>query len=191
MQKVLIVDDTKNIRMLLTKCLEMEGYQVDTANDGNQAVEMFSRNKYDMAFLDIKMPYHSGTEVLKHIRDLGIKTPVIIITAYATIKNAVECTKMGAVAYLQKPFTADKVRNILLELKAAQFIDEVEETGDFSDIESLIEGEKFGEALKLLKNMLAEKPLEAELYLLLSKASEGIGHTQDAGKYRKIYETIK
>ncbi len=115
MKKVLVVDDTKNIRILLSKCLQMENYEVKTANDGHEAVEMFSAESFDLAFLDIKMPYFSGTEVLKKIRDMGIMTPVIIITAYATVKNAVECTQMGAVAYLQKPFSAEKVRNVLAE----------------------------------------------------------------------------
>lgn len=116
MRKVLIVDDTKNIRVLLTKCLEMEGYEVKIANDGQKAVEMFLAESFDLAFLDIKMPHYSGTEGLKQIREKGITTPVIIITAYATVKNAVECTQMGAVAYLQKPFTAEKVRSKLNEI---------------------------------------------------------------------------
>ena len=105
MKKVLIVDDTKNIRMLLSKCLELEGFEVDTAADGLEAVRMLSKNDYDLAFLDIKLPEISGTEVLKRIRGIGVDVPVIIITAYATVKNAVDCTKLGSVAYLQKPFT--------------------------------------------------------------------------------------
>lgn len=116
MKKVLVVDDTKNIKMLLCKCLEIEGYDVDSASDGKEALELFSRNKYDLAFLDIKLPEVRGTEVLRRIREQGIDTPVIIITAYATVKNAVECTKMGAVAYVQKPFTADKIKSVLGEV---------------------------------------------------------------------------
>ena len=113
MKKVLVVDDTKNIRMILTKCLELEGYEVMTASDGKQALEMFKSYTFDLAFLDIKLPEIRGTEVLKRIREQGITTPVIIITAYATVKNAVDCTNLGAVAYVQKPFSADKIRTIL------------------------------------------------------------------------------
>ena len=97
---VFVVDDTKNIRMLLTKCLEMDGYTVRVAGDGRTAVEMLTREQFDLAFLDIKMPQFSGTEVLRQIREMGIRTPVIIITAYATVKDAVECANLGAVAYL-------------------------------------------------------------------------------------------
>lgn len=78
---------------------------------------MFSKETFDLAFLDIKMPHFSGTEVLKQIRQNGINTPIIIITAYATVKNAVACTQMGAVGYLQKPFTSEKVRNVLREFE--------------------------------------------------------------------------
>lgn len=116
MERVLVVDDTKNIRTLLSKCLELEGYSVETASDGKDAIRRILTEPFDLIFLDIKMPQFSGTEVLKQIRECGVDTPVVIITAYATIKNAVECTKLGAVAYLQKPFTAEKVKNTLKEI---------------------------------------------------------------------------
>lgn len=93
MKKVLVVDDAKNIRMLLTKCLELEGYQVKTATNGKDALVLFSSERFDLAFLDIKLPELSGTEVLRRIRAQGNDTPVIVITAYPTVKNAVECTE--------------------------------------------------------------------------------------------------
>src|SRR5471030_2230356 len=111
MKKVLVVDDTKNIRMLLTTCLELKDYKVLTAEDGKSAIDIVKaeKNSIDIIFLDIRMPEMNGTEVLKIIRGLGVKCPVIIMTAYATVKNAVDCTKLGAVAYLQKPFSPDRV----------------------------------------------------------------------------------
>ena len=187
MKKVLVVDDTKNIRTLLSKCLQMEKYEVKTASDGHEAVEMFSKESFDLAFLDIKMPYFSGTEVLKQIREMGIMTPVIIITAYATVKNAVECTRMGAVAYLQKPFSADKVRNILAELEASA--DHANSNYEVR-AEKLINEKRFTEALYLLKKVIAENPLKPEAYLLLSRSSEGLGHTEDAEKYRELYGVL-
>lgn len=115
-KKALIVDDTKNIRVLLTTCLELEGFDVLSAANGKDALEIFDRETIDLAFIDIKMPGISGTEVLRTIREKKIGTPVIIMTAFATIKNAVECTRMGAVEYLQKPFTATKIKHLLEEL---------------------------------------------------------------------------
>ena len=103
LKRVLVVDDTKNIRLLLTKCLELEGYEVETASNGQEGYEKICGGAYNLVFLDIKLPELSGTEVLRRIRAQGIPTPVIIITAYPTVKNAVECTQLGSIAYLQKP----------------------------------------------------------------------------------------
>lgn len=117
MPKVLVVDDTKNIRNMLTTCLEIEGYKVVSASNGREAFDLLHAGEFDLVFLDIKLPEISGTEVLRRIREMGNTVPVIIMTAFATVKNAVECTKPGAVAYLQKPFTAEKVRHVLAEIK--------------------------------------------------------------------------
>jgi DNA-binding NtrC family response regulator len=124
---VLVADDTKNIRTLLTTCLKLEGYEVDTAADGNEAFQMLITNKYDLAFIDIKMPEMTGTELLRRINQIDIKTQIIIMTAFATVKNAIDCTKMGAVLYIQKPFSANKVRTILgeINLEKNMQIDEV------------------------------------------------------------------
>lgn len=189
MKKVLIADDTKNIRILLTKCLEIEGYQVITANDGLQALDLFNREHFVLAFLDIKMPELSGTEVLKKIRERGIKTPVIIITAYATIKNAVECTQMGAVAYLQKPFTADKIRILLKELVPGENEENEIKTVDNSieRIYRLIEKGCFQQAIDMIKISISHNLTNPELFLLLSKAYDGINDKEHAEKFYKTY----
>jgi len=152
MKKVLVTDDTKNIRTLLTTCLEIEGYEVQTASDGKQALDLFKGQHFDLAFLDIKMPLISGTEVLKTIRKQGIFTPVIIITAFATVKNAVECTKLGAVAYLQKPFTADKVRAVLREVHEFE-VSKIRRE-DLNTIISLLNDGSYTDAIHLLKSLL-------------------------------------
>ena len=190
MTKVLVADDTKNIRTLLMKCIQLEGFEVRTANDGREALEALLHEAFDLAFLDIKMPLFSGTEVLKKAREMGICTPVIIITAYATVKNAVECTQLGAVAYLQKPFTADKVRNVLNVLQCSKTT-VFDGANDISDIVERLSGEgSYKEAIRVLKKELSKKPLEARIYLLLSQASEKLGLPEDAVKYRKLYDSI-
>jgi two-component system, OmpR family, response regulator len=182
MKRVLVADDTKNIRTLVGKCLQAEGYEVAQAEDGQQALEQLRSQRYDLAFLDIKMPGMSGTEVLKTIRASGIDTPVIIITAYATVKNAVECTQMGAVAYLHKPFTADKLRNVLAEFK---------EHEGLTLAGQLIAGGRAQEALPMLKRALADRPLDAAVYLMLARASDKLGKQEDAVKYKRIYESLR
>lgn len=192
MKNVLVVDDTKNIRILLSKCLELEGYKVVTANDGQQALELFKRESFDLAFLDIKMPQFSGTEVLKRIREMEIKTPVIIITAYATIKNAVECTHMGAVAYLQKPFTAEKVRTILNEFTNLHYIDGNSLSSDLGlrQIEDAINHGLFVKAVEMLKEAIAAEPTNPNVYLLFTKAYQRMGDAENASKFSAIYNAL-
>lgn len=75
MKRVLVVDDTKNIRLLLTKCLELEGYEVETASNGQEGYEKICGGAYNLVFLDIKLPELSGTEVLRRIPGTGDSHP--------------------------------------------------------------------------------------------------------------------
>lgn len=192
MKKVLIVDDTKNIRMILTKCLELEGYEVLTASDGTQALELFMTHSFDLAFLDIKLPGVRGTEVLKRIREKGIKTPVIIITAYATVKNAVDCTNLGAVAYVQKPFSADKIRNVLMDFENSSLSSENEEDSDSFILraKSYLDAEEFEKSLDFAQKALAKDIENPELYLLISRAYRGMGNERSAERFYQFYKTL-
>lgn len=192
MKKVLIVDDTKNIRMILTKCLELEGYEVLTASDGTQALELFMTHSFDLAFLDIKLPGVRGTEVLKRIREKGIKTPVIIITAYATVKNAVDCTNLGAVAYVQKPFSADKIRNVLLDFENSSLSSKNEEDSDSFILraKSYLDADEFEKSLDFAQKALAKDVENPELYLLISRAYRGMGNERSAERFYQFYKTF-
>ncbi len=192
MKKVLIVDDTKNIRMILTKCLELEGYEVLTASDGTQALELFMTHSFDLAFLDIKLPGVRGTEVLKRIREKGIKTPVIIITAYATVKNAVDCTNLGAVAYVQKPFSADKIRNVLLDFENSSLGSKNEENSDSFILraKSYLDADEFEKSLDFAQKALAKDVENPELYLLISRAYRGMGNERSAERFYQFYKTF-
>ncbi|OGO81510.1 MAG: histidine kinase, partial [Clostridiales bacterium GWC2_40_7] len=188
MKKVLVVDDTKNIRMILTKCLELEGYEVMTASDGKQALEMFAAHTFDLAFLDIKLPEIRGTEVLRRIRELGIKTPVIIITAYATVKNAIDCTNMGAVAYVQKPFSAEKIKSVLKEFDYSSFCTEQESNSVdklLNDARISLKEGLYDRALEFSQKALSLELSNQEIYLLISKAYEGLG---DEVKSQRFYK---
>lgn len=189
MQKILIIDDTKNIRLMLTKCLELEGYHVTTAGNGKEAIELFNKEKFDLAFLDIKLPEIRGTEVLRKIRDMGVITPVIIITAYGTVKNAIDCTNLGAIAYLQKPFTAEKIKSVLQELNF-KFSSDNELLGInkyISQIEDLMKQELFQDALTQLKKAVSLDPANPHIQLLFSKAYKAIGNEDYAEKFYQSY----
>jgi len=196
MKKVLVVDDTKNIRMLLTTCLELKGYKVLTAGDAKSAIDIVQKEKdnIDIIFLDIRMPEMNGTEVLKIIRDMGVKCPVIIMTAYATVKNAVDCTKLGAVAYLQKPFSPGKVSAILNEIldskespdKSLKYLEQ--ENTLILKSKKLLEQGKFEEAHNTLKTVLAINPYNKEIYHLISETNRNINKFDEAKLFNSIYE---
>lgn len=116
MKTALIVDDTKNIRLLLSKCLESENFTTYVASNAEEALELLEKFSFDIAFIDIKMPNISGTTLLKIIIDEGYTFPIVIMTAFATIKNAVTTTQLGAKAYLQKPFTSNTIRKVLSDI---------------------------------------------------------------------------
>jgi two-component system OmpR family response regulator len=186
MKKALVVDDTKNIRNLLSMCLELEGYQVITAADGNQALALLRGEEFSLAFLDIKLPEMPGTEVLRKIRALGIHTPIIIMTAFATVKNAVECTRLGAVVYLQKPFTAEKVRRVLQEISDDLRINTKNVALCHSNARHLLADGKYAESFQQLKNALAIDPGCGETYRLIAELYEAQGDHKEAGRFHLI-----
>ena len=190
MVKVLVVDDTKNIRVLLKKCLEFEGYTVSTATDGKAALDIIVNNQYDLIFMDVRMPEISGTEVLRKIREMGINTPVVMITAFGTVKNAVECTQLGAVAYLQKPFTENKVKQVLKEVS-----DFKPQKSSLENILCLakeqIRNNLFADAENLLKNSLPKYYMEPEVYLMLAKVYYGLNKPAEGDKCAEISASLK
>ena len=190
MSKFLVIDDTKNIRMLLKTCLEIEGHDVYIASDGNEALELMSSDKFDLIFMDIKMPKISGTEVLRKMRDLGISTPVIIMTAFGTVKNAVECTKLGAISYLQKPFTSEKVKNVLKETGFSNVIQEKDNVSKFVEIEASLKQDHYTQALELIKEELSKDPLNPKIYKLLSKACLGLGNKNESIAFEELYQKL-
>lgn len=103
--RILIVDDEKAIRDGLQKILEGEGYQTDLSHNGYSAVEKLQVSEFELVITDLKMPGMDGMEVLNAISILQPNVPVIFITGYSTVENAVEVMKIGAFDYLPKPFT--------------------------------------------------------------------------------------
>ena len=195
-KKVLVIDDTKNIRMLLTTCLELKGYKVLTADSGKSAIDTLKveKNSIDIIFLDIRMPEMSGTEVLKIIRDMGFNCPVIIMTAFATVKNAVDCTKLGAAAYLQKPFSPDRVTSVLEEIfTLKESHDEKPEYLEkekilISKSKSLIEEGEFEAAHNTLKLVLGINPYNKEIYHLISEVNKNLNKFDEAELFDNIYK---
>ena len=113
--KILLAEDTLDLNKVITSMLEMQGFVVDSAVDGAQALELALSNGYDGIILDIMMPKMDGLEVLKEIRRRNIVTPVLMLTAKAEVDDRVEGLDAGADDYLTKPFA---MKELMARVKA-------------------------------------------------------------------------
>ncbi|MCD6431342.1 response regulator [Candidatus Bathyarchaeota archaeon] len=113
--RILVVDDDENIRKVLAKILEDEGYTVESVGTAKEAIEITKRKFYNLALIDIRLPDMEGVKLLTKIRDTTPKMRKIIITGYPTLRNAIEAVNKGADAYIVKPFDMDKALNVIKE----------------------------------------------------------------------------
>ena len=111
--QVLIVDDEPNLRKILSAQLSRDGYDVLTAEDGEQGLALLKDNHIDLVISDLKMPKVDGMTLLRKALIEDPELPVILITAHGTIDTAVEALKAGAFDFVTKPFDKDEVRQIV------------------------------------------------------------------------------
>lgn len=108
--KILIVDDEKGMRDLLSKVLKKEGYQVFVAQDGEEGLDVIKSQSVDIVIADLDMPVMNGIEMIKCAKEFDPSLTIIIITAYASMESAIEALKLGAYDYLIKPFNIEQVK---------------------------------------------------------------------------------
>lgn len=118
--RILVADDEESMRWVLSKALRKKGFTVDLARDGDEALRLIRSESYDLAILDIKMPGVSGLDLLDKVRELKSDLLIVIMTAEAGMKNAVEAMKRGAYDYLTKPFDLDVMDAIVEKANRAQ-----------------------------------------------------------------------
>ncbi len=106
---ILIIDDEKSIRNTLKDILEYEKYKVDTAENGKEGINLIKLNEYQLVFCDIKMPEIDGVEVLKQAIEINPDLPFVMISGHADIDTAVECIKLGAYDFIQKPLDLNRI----------------------------------------------------------------------------------
>ncbi|MBF0516861.1 MAG: sigma-54-dependent Fis family transcriptional regulator [Nitrospirae bacterium] len=111
--KILVVEDEKSMNDILKLLLEGEGYDVISAYDGREGLEILKKDIFDIVITDIKMPVGSGYEILKGVKELSPETMVLMITAFGTTEDAIEAMKSGAYDYINKPFKIDEIRLIV------------------------------------------------------------------------------
>jgi two-component system, OmpR family, alkaline phosphatase synthesis response regulator PhoP len=102
--RILLVEDESNLRRTLTDLLKSDGYLVEGSGDGLEAQEMAMKKPFDVIILDVMLPSRNGFEVCRHLREHGINTPVLMLTARSELNNKVQGFKAGSDDYLTKPF---------------------------------------------------------------------------------------
>ena len=120
---ILVVDDERNVRLMYRAALD-HMFKVDEAESAAKALEMFQANRYNVGILDLRMPEMTGLELLEQMNHLGITTPVVFITAYADVPNAVSAMKFGAIDFLQKPITPEQLRAIVKDVLVRHSIED-------------------------------------------------------------------
>lgn len=115
MEKILVIDDEKSILDLLTVVFKKEGYQVETSLSATEGLGLIDKQDFDLILCDIKLQHMNGMEILERVKAKKPDLPVIMITAYGTIKQAVEALKAGALDYVVKPFDMEELKIIIAQ----------------------------------------------------------------------------
>ena len=131
---ILVVDDDASQRRLIEFWLKEEGYSVTTASDGNAGLQAFEDKSPALVIADIRMPGLSGLELLGRLKALNADTPVILVTAFGTVSDAVEAMKLGAADYVLKPLNPEELKvNVQRALEHQKLLDENRYLRDFAD----------------------------------------------------------
>jgi DNA-binding response OmpR family regulator len=109
MESILIVDDDFNLCTVLKEELAEVGYDADFVNNGDDAFPHLLNRNVDLILLDLKMPGKDGFDVLKELKEKKIKVKIIVLTAYADVKSAIESARMGASDFISKPYDFDEL----------------------------------------------------------------------------------
>ena len=159
--RILVADDEESMRWVLSKALKRKGFSVDLAIDGRQALSMIQDGSYDLAILDIKMPGINGLDLLDKIREQKKDLLVVIMTAEASMKNAVEAMKRGAYDYITKPFDLDVIDAIIEKVGRAR-----EVAGQVSMLKLELK-----ERYQVEKNIIGNSPAMREVYKTIGKVA--------------------
>jgi DNA-binding NtrC family response regulator len=119
MEPLLLVEDKSELRAMLHKALQRNGYTVDEASDGSAAIQKLRSKRYQMVITDLKMPGASGLEVLRESKQADVTIPVILLTAFGSVEEAVAAMKEGAFDFIQKPVDLDHLK-LLVERATRQ-----------------------------------------------------------------------
>jgi DNA-binding NtrC family response regulator len=115
-KRILVVDDEENTRIGLSKLLSQEGFEVESAANGNDALDLLSQHKINLVISDINMPDMNGLVFLRELSRKFPSTSVIMITAYGGVESYLEAMNLGAYEYLHKPVRLEELRSVMKKI---------------------------------------------------------------------------
>jgi DNA-binding response OmpR family regulator len=182
-QSVLIVEDERYIRVTLSFALGKLNVSLDTAANGEEALQKLAERPYTVMLLDLRMPGVDGMEVLRRVPEIRPDLKVVIITAYGSVEAAVEAMKLGAVDFLQKPFDPDEVRELVSSLleQATHGYEKYLEL-----VCKRISSGKFDAARVYAHKAISINPDRPEAFNLLGGVSEARGNRLEAEKNYRV-----
>ena len=154
MKRILVVDDDNELRSHLVDILKGAGYHTDEASSGREAASKAADGGYNVILLDMIMPKGSGADALVDIRKMAPRTRVIMITAFATIENAVDAMKRGASDFVSKPF---KINELLTTVRRVIEESRIEECGGSKNMDVLLSALSNPIRTKILRLLAARK----------------------------------
>ena len=160
METILIIDDEKSILDLLSVVFKKQGYGVKAWPPSAKTLEFLEREDFDILICDIKMPHVSGMKILKHMRERKPEIPVVMITAYGSVKQAVEALKIGALDYVVKPFDIEELKIIVAHGLEKRRLTE----------ENILLRKNLKEKYSF-ENMIGKSKVMQEIYILIEKAA--------------------
>jgi DNA-binding response OmpR family regulator len=184
-KSVLIVDDEKNILLTLSQSLEVLQLETDTATNGEEALAKLKEKDFGLILLDIRMPGMDGMEVLRQVREIRPDIRIIMISAYGTIELAVEAMKLGAVDFIQKPFSPEEIRALVSRVLDREKLDEMKVADYGSSIElakKSIGNRHFDAAIEHSRKAIFLDPSRPEAFNLLGALLEIRGDRIEAQK---------
>ncbi len=161
MHRILVIDDEETVRELLEAFFTEKGYSVKTATNGVAGLELLKQEKFDLFFVDLIMPEMGGIDVLRECAALNIKTPSIVITAFATIQTAVDAMKLGAFDYTTKPFILEE---LLISAKRAIDVSKIQK-------ENLMLKKQLKQKYKF-PGLIGSSPQMRKIYELIEKIAD-------------------
>ncbi|MEL6553304.1 MAG: response regulator [Cyanobacteria bacterium J06621_11] len=183
---ILVADDEKSIRLTIQQALSIQGYDVSVAADGPTALEQLKKASADLLLLDIQMPGMTGIEVLQAAMEQQPSLKVIMVSAHGSIDNAVDAMKLGAVDYLQKPFTPAELREAVARVLAREPMPEDGYDSQIEQARRLAAAGKYEDATALAKDCIGSHPENAIGFNLLGELLEASGNQAEALKNYRV-----